>query len=171
MAPKPLSPGWLSRKPDNRSNGMRTLANTGHLAQIVERLRSVTAEDQALWGLMNAPEMLCHLRGAFRVAMGEIPAAPIPLPIPRAMLKSMALWAPVPWRKNFQTVPALRRGTPAMQGSTFELDRADLLAEIERFRQPAQLRVDHAFFGPMSFADWMRWGYLHTDHHLRQFGR
>jgi hypothetical protein len=26
-------------------------------------------------------------------------------------------------------------------------------------------------FGPMSERDWMRWGYLHADHHLRQFGR
>jgi hypothetical protein len=26
-------------------------------------------------------------------------------------------------------------------------------------------------FGPMTEKDWMRWGYLHADHHLRQFGR
>jgi hypothetical protein len=28
----------------------------------------------------------------------------------------------------------------------------------------------HPIFGPMSKADWLRWGYLHMDHHLRQFG-
>jgi hypothetical protein len=53
----------------------------------------------------------------------------------------------------------------------FEMDRADVVAELERFCRPEQPRVDHALFGPMSFDDWMRWGYLHTDHHLRQFGR
>jgi len=120
---------------------------------------------------MNAPEMLCHLRGAFRVAMGEIPASLIEVPMPRAVLKSMALWTPVPWRKNFQTVPALKRGTPTMQVGSFEIDRADVLADLERFCRPEQVRVDHSFLGPMSFTDWMRWGYLHTDHHLRQFGR
>ena len=26
-------------------------------------------------------------------------------------------------------------------------------------------------FGHMSEKDWMQWGYLHADHHLRQFGR
>jgi hypothetical protein len=28
----------------------------------------------------------------------------------------------------------------------------------------------HPIFGPMSDAAWLRWGYLHMDHHLRQFG-
>ena len=27
----------------------------------------------------------------------------------------------------------------------------------------------HPIFGPMSRADWLRWAYLHMDHHLRQF--
>jgi hypothetical protein len=33
------------------------------------------------------------------------------------------------------------------------------------FRWPA-----HPIFGKMSETDWMRWAYLHVDHHLRQFG-
>jgi hypothetical protein len=28
----------------------------------------------------------------------------------------------------------------------------------------------HPLFDAMSERDWMRWGYLHVDHHLRQFG-
>jgi len=48
--------------------------------------------------------------------------------------------------------------------------RADVLAEVERFCRLKQVRVDHALFGTMSFADWMRRGYLHTDHHLGQLG-
>jgi hypothetical protein len=28
----------------------------------------------------------------------------------------------------------------------------------------------HPIFGSMSNTDWMRWAYLHMDHHLRQFG-
>ena len=150
---------------------MHTLANNVDLAEIVERLKSVKAEDRGLWGVMNAPEMICHLRGAFRVAIGDLPSAPIHMSIPPEVIKTMALWTPVPWRKNFETVPVLKRGTPTMQVGFFEVDRADILVELERFCRPEQVRVDHSFFGPMSFVDWMRWGYLHTDHHLRQFGR
>ena len=32
------------------------------------------------------------------------------------------------------------------------------------------LEPAHGFFGIMSLADWHRWAYKHTDHHLRQFG-
>ncbi|RRA48598.1 DUF1569 domain-containing protein [Acidipila sp. EB88] len=150
---------------------MRTLANPADLAEIVQRLHLVVADDPALWGVMNAAEMLCHLRGAFRVAMGEIEAAPVEVPMPRAVLKFAALWTEIPWRRNFATVPALKRGTAVMQAGPFESDRAEVLLEMRRFCQPEQRRVDHSFFGPMSPVDWMRWGYLHTDHHLRQFGR
>jgi hypothetical protein len=27
----------------------------------------------------------------------------------------------------------------------------------------------HAIFGAMSRREWLRWGWLHADHHLRQF--
>jgi len=150
---------------------MHTLSNTADLAEIMERLQSVEADDRALWGVMNSPEMLCHLRGAFRLAMGEIPVAPVWVPIPRAVFKLMAFWLPIPWPKSFETVPPLKRVTPTMQVGSFEIDRSDVLAELARFCRPEQMRVDHPHFGPMSLLDWMRWGYLHTDHHLRQFGR
>ena len=43
---------------------------------------------------------------------------------------------------------------------------------MKSFREPACVSetVRHPFFGAMSPNQWLRWGYLHTDHHLRQFG-
>ena len=35
---------------------------------------------------------------------------------------------------------------------------------------PGALTPAHGFFGRMSTADWQRWAYKHTNHHLRQFG-
>ena len=29
----------------------------------------------------------------------------------------------------------------------------------------------HPIFLDLTQTQWMRWGYLHADHHLRQFGR
>jgi len=150
---------------------MQTLINGVDYAEIVDRLSSVKADDEARWGMMSAPEMLCHLRGAFRVAMGELPSVLVDVPMPRELLKSKALWEPTPWQKNFYTVPALRLGTPTMRIGLFEDDQAEVLVEMERFRRPEQGRVDHSLFGQMSYVDWMRWGYVHTDHHLTQFGR
>ncbi len=150
---------------------MKTIENEVDLAEIVARLNAVEPDDGRLWGVMSAPEMICHLRGAFLVAMGEAPVAPVPLPIPRKLLKVAALSLPMSWPKAFRTPPELRRGAPTMQPGDFGRDRAHVITQLTRFRQPEQTRVDHCMMGPMSYADWMRWGYLHTDHHLRQFGR
>ena len=150
---------------------MRTLGRAADIANLEQRIRSLRADDHGLWGVMTAEQMVCHLRGAFRVAMGEIACKAIPMPIPRGALKALALWAPIRWSKNFATVPALRVGTAAMQASAFDADREEAIAAMMTFVRPEQARADHAFFGRMSYADWMRWGYLHTDHHLRQFGR
>jgi hypothetical protein len=54
----------------------------------------------------------------------------------------------------------------------FHEDLRSLLSSLERFCDalPAP-HLPHPIFGPMSRENWMRWGYLHADHHLRQFGR
>ena len=43
-------------------------------------------------------------------------------------------------------------------------------ARVERFATQRGGWPAHPIFGRMSEAEWLRWGYLHTDHHLRQFG-
>ncbi len=150
---------------------MRSLSHERDRREIEERLVALQAEDRRQWGLMSVGEMICHVRGAFLTAMGEISSQPVQLPVPRAAIKAMALWAPMPWKRNFQTLPELKVGTEAMRVGFFAADRAEAIEQMRRFLRPEQVRVDHAFFGPMSFEDWMRWAYLHTDHHLRQFGR
>ena len=148
-----------------------TLGSNVDRQSIANRLAAVQPYDERRWGLMSAAEMVCHVRGAFLAAMGEIESSPVIVPMPRAVLKAHALWEPIEWKHNFWTLPALKQGAPAMCTGSFEEDLANALAEMHRFCKPDQIRVDHALFGPMSDTDWMRWGYLHTDHHLRQFGR
>jgi len=150
---------------------MRSLSNRTDLAQITKRLRLVQPSDRAQWGLMNAAEMICHIRGAFLMAMGEIDSGPMRLILPRAIMKLVALRSPIPWSKNFGTVSALKQRSPAVLVSSFPTDRESALAALDRFCHLEQRRVDHPFMGTMSFREWMRWGYLHTDHHLRQFRR
>ena len=150
---------------------MHTLDNEADRQSIRARLAAVRPDDKHQWGVMSAAEMVCHVRGAFRAAMGEVESNPISIGIPPSQLKAIALCSPTPWKPNFFTLPALKQGAPAMCPGIFDQDLAEALAELDRFCNPDQSRVDHAFFGAMSYADWMRWGFLHTDHHLRQFAR
>jgi hypothetical protein len=39
-----------------------------------------------------------------------------------------------------------------------------------RLRRPDFNWPVHPIFGRMSHREWLRWAYLHADHHLRQFG-
>ncbi len=148
---------------------MKTLAREDDQIEIRRRLAEINPHDCPLWGTLSVGEMLCHLRGAFRIAAGEQPAGMVDMPLPRAMVKWVALWSPIAWPHNVQTVPELKReNVPAP--STFVADFAQMLGEMDRFLA-RENRTPHAMFGPMEPADWLRWGYLHTDHHLRQFGR
>jgi len=50
-------------------------------------------------------------------------------------------------------------------------ERVGLDGALGVFLACKQNHNPHPIFGAMKPWDWMRWGYLHADHHLRQFGR
>jgi hypothetical protein len=150
----------------------KTLGNADDLAEIERRVGTLIATDAARWGRMQCGQMVCHTTDSFRGALGEIAADKVKIPVPRGVMKWFALRAPMRWPKGVPTVPELDqakgRGT---QPGDFAADRACLLGEMKRFSESRGPWREHPFFGPMSQGDWMRWGYLHMDHHLRQFGR
>jgi hypothetical protein len=62
------------------------------------------------------------------------------------------------------------RGGTASKG--FCADRDELLALLDHCIKLEPLHEwRHPMFGIIRSAETMRWAYLHTDHHLRQFGR
>jgi hypothetical protein len=153
---------------------MKTLSNPQFRQEILTRLAKVRPDSPRLWGKMTAPQMICHVNDAFLVVMGDLP-----IEIPRGfsfwpMLKGFVLYMPTKWPHGISTRPELDQcagnGTPPAQ---FEVDKRSLLAAFEKFtRQPRTFHFrPHPMFKEMSEANWMRWGYLHCDHHLRQFGQ
>ena len=150
---------------------MKTLSDARTAEQIRGRLHSVCESDLRQWGVMTVEEVVCHLRGSFPMATGERPMSLAPGGWRPRTMKFFALRVPVEWPKNVPTVPELRIGAPTMQPANFADDKASMMEALERFLAFTSNRNPHPFFGTMKPADWMRWGYLHTDHHLRQFGR
>jgi DinB family protein len=153
-------------------SGMRTLARPGDAAEILRRLRSVRPESVRRWGRMSAHQMLCHLADSFRMALGEQAVAPAGGPLRRTVVKWFALYGPLPWPPGILTRPELDQEGGGTRPGEFAADAARVEALLERFTAPTR-RLDgrrHPTFGPMSDAAWLRWGYLHTNHHLRQFG-
>src|SRR3954449_11765061 len=151
---------------------MKTLSNSDDQQEIFSRLAQLSLEDQAQWGHMSAHQMLCHLRDSYCVALGEKTTSPATGFLQRTLAKWVALWIPVRWMKGFPTRPELEQGKGGSLPTEFTCDLNGLEVVLSRFcdglREPG---APHPVFGPMRAREWLRWGYLHADHHLRQFGR
>ena len=150
---------------------MMSLGNADNVAEILRRVRSVRPESQAKWGRMSAHQMICHCGDALRMAVGERSVAPMSGPLQRTVVKWIALYAPLHWPPGIRTVPEIDQQAGGTRPVNFADDLAQLESLLQRFttREMTERPV-HPIFGRMSHKAWLRWGYLHTDHHLRQFG-
>lgn len=150
---------------------MRTLATAADRESILQRIASLTPSDARLWGKMSVHQMICHLCDAYRLPLGEKSASPATGFLQRTAMKWIALRLPLKWPKGVATRPEVEQGVGGTPPAEFERDRAELLSLVRRFCGTAALSAPHPFFGSMTRHEWLRWGYLHADHHLRQFGR
>ena len=122
---------------------------------------------------MSAHQMVCHLSDSFRMALGQKPVCDATGWRQRTIVKWIVLYVPVPWPAGIRTRPELDQERDGTMPGDFAADIAELEALLDRVATQKE-RVDgrsHPIFGSMSAAGWLRWAYLHTDHHLRQFGR
>ena len=90
----------------------------------------------------------------------------------RTVIKYLALYVPLQWRPGIVTRPEVDQavgGTKPIEFGADLKEAAELLALVAA-RDATAAWPDHPVFGRMSGTDWLRWAYLHTDHHLRQFG-
>jgi hypothetical protein len=121
---------------------------------------------------MSAHQMICHLADAFRMATGDKEVSPASGPLQRSLVKWIALYLPVAWPAGIPTRPE----TDQTIGGTKPVEFARDVAAVEALlMKTAEQRPSawpaHPIFGRLSHRAWLRWGYLHTDHHLRQFGK
>ena len=150
----------------------KSFLNQNDKAEIFERLRRMRADSQRNWGKMTAHQAICHLNDSFKCKTGERLGARTDNWFTRSIMKWVALQSPLPWPHGIKTMPEFDQQIGGTPPEDFERDRLQLEAMIEIFCQPAELTPSqpHPIFGQMTEAEWMRWGYLHCDHHLRQFG-
>ena len=150
---------------------MLTLSDPSVRQSIVDRVARVRRDGKPLWGRMSASQMLCHLSDSFRAALGEKPVSPATGVLQRTMVKWFALYVPIRWPTGLPTRPEMDQAAGGTPPADFERDRAGLLLLTERFCAPNRgVDWQHPIFGQLTDRELLRWGYLHMDHHLRQFG-
>lgn len=151
---------------------MKTLARPRDKAELLQRLREVRPASLRRWGRMSVHQMVCHLADSFRMALGQKPVRHAAGPFQRTVLKWIVLYVPLPWPAGILTSPEIDQEGGGTRPIDFAADVEQVAALVELVTAP-KIRFDwprHPIFGRMSGAAWLRWGYLHTDHHLRQFG-
>ena len=148
---------------------MKTLAREEDKAAILERLRRLGPGAERQWGRMSVEQMVCHLSDACRMAMGTIRTSPETSLARRTLVKWIALYAPMRWPPGTATRPEIDPYAGGTRPVDFSRDLAELQALVERLAAHRDW-PSHPYFGPLSHEAWLRWGYLHLDHHLRQFG-
>jgi hypothetical protein len=151
---------------------MKSLHDVRCRHEILLRLSRIEPGSPRLWGRMNAHQMVCHLRDAFLAALGERPVPVWPFSIWR-IIKYVAFYVPVRWPHGVSGPREIDQECGGTPPAHFAADMRELVASIDRFTaQPRAFTFPpHPMFGRMTEKEWMRWGYLHTDHHLRQFGQ
>ncbi|MGH9311471.1 MAG: DUF1569 domain-containing protein [Vicinamibacterales bacterium] len=151
---------------------MKTLAREPDKDELLRRLRTVRPESARLWGRMSAHQMICHLCDSCRMATGQQMVTPATSLLKRTAGKLVALYLPVRWPRGIPTGPEIDQHRGGRRPGAFEADVEDLIAKIEAMAaEPDVLEGQvHPVFGRLSRTGWLRWAYLHNDHHLRQFG-
>ena len=150
---------------------MKSLAHQHDRAEILRRLKRLQPDSARRSGKMSAHQMVCHLSDAFRGVTGQMPVSPATGPLQRTVVKWVALYLPVAWPAGIPTRPEIDQEIGGTKPHDFAIDVArvasllQLTAQERRTAWPA-----HPIFGSMSRQAWLRWAYVHTDHHLRQFG-
>ena len=151
---------------------MNTLARVSCRNEIHRRLRTLRPDSERRWGRMSPHQMICHLCDGYRMALGQKAVSPATGVAERTVLKWTALYLPVPWPRGIMTRPEIDQLCAGTSPADFDADRAQLeaLLDLVAGRDASTAWPEHPIFGRMSHRGWLRWAYLHADHHLRQFG-
>jgi hypothetical protein len=151
---------------------MKTMARAADKAEIVRRLKRAQPECARRWGRMSAHQMVCHLSDSFRLVTHQKAASPATGLLQSTVIKWIALYAPLRWPAGVPTRPEMDQEFGGTPPGDFAADLAELVMLLEVVASPiaGYDYPAHPIFGRLSQAAWLRWAYLHMDHHLRQFG-
>jgi len=149
---------------------MKTLAHSQDKNEILRRLETLRPDSPRRWGRMTAHQMICHLNDSFLGVTGRRDISPATSLLQRTLIKWIALYAPFRWPAGVPTRPEVDQEAGGTPPSNFAADMAQLRSLVELVTTQRGCFQTHPIFGRMSEAQWLRWAWLHMDHHLRQFG-
>lgn len=146
---------------------MGSIYNNADNETIIARINLLSPESKPLWGKMTVDQMCKHCNATMQVAFGkQTLKMNFLMRLLGRMLKNKAF--NTDFGKSSPTAKEFK-----FEGSyDFESSRKEFAESFSQFAKGTQVikLMDHPFWGKMTYEDWDKLMWRHTDHHLRQFG-
>lgn len=137
--------------------------------QSISRLEKLNPNTKAVWGKMNAGQMLAHLNVAYDMAFDK---ADVKINgITRFMLKAFVKNKVVgekPYPKNGQTAPFFLM----KEDKDFEKEKQALISNIKQVESKGESWFEgkkSPSFGELTSSEWSQLFQKHIEHHFEQF--
>lgn len=136
---------------------------------ILERVKKLQSGSKAVWGKMNATEMLLHAN-----LCNEEIFAPVTshqsTSLKQYLLRIIALYLAPHFKKGIKG-DSKKETIGKIETSKFEEQKEKFISLIKKFPENKQpITFYHIAFGNITTREWGIALYKHMDHHLRQFG-
>ena len=149
---------------------MKNIFDAEITQEIIERINNLKPESEALWGTMNASQMLAHCNVTYAMLYDNKfkKISGLKKLIIRTFIKPVVL-GEKPFRKNSPTSAIYRM----REEKDFEPEKKRLLGYLNKTQKLGAGYFENkesVSFGNLSSKEWNTVFYKHLDHHLNQFG-
>ncbi len=136
-------------------------------------LRGLKSDTPALWGKMNAQQMIEHLSMVVGASNGRLTMQPSAEPERLAYRKMRFFERDTPFPRSVRVEFVPEEPIP-VYCANIEDAKMQLFDQLQRFddyfREHEGMSTMHAVFGPLNFEEWIQNHARHFRHHLMQFG-
>lgn len=146
---------------------MKSIFDPKEIESFVGRINKLNPDSKALWGKMNAYQMLRHCNLSEQMYQGRAK-------YPRLFIGR--LFGPMVLKGILKNEEAMKQNQPThpsfkIKGTgNFEDEKELWIDNLRNYASCSHLDFVHPFFGAMTHQQVGNYVYKHTDHHLRQFG-
>jgi hypothetical protein len=145
----------------------KSINNPADKQEIFSKLDKLTAETKPEWGKMNVNQMLHHVSTAANFAFADKAPEKKATFFNRTIMKWMVFNVTAP--KGTKTLDGLDMVALGINPDDFNSERQKVKDVFERITASDKFQLN-PFLGELTKEEWGRLCYVHSTHHLKQFG-
>lgn len=141
--------------------------------EIKNRIKGLTEETQALFGIMTPQHMIEHLTITMKLSSARIKLPDFEPNEKQLAQKNLLLCTSLDFPKGIRA-PGSTGELPDLKMKDLAMAKEKLVASIKEFNSYFQnnpeAKTVHPRFGNLNHSEWLRFHQKHFTHHLGQFG-